>query len=81
MLGDAGRVLVEEHRDLEVGGDALASCCAVSMQTGVSSERSGTNGTTSVAPKRGCAPSCWLRSMSSAAFLTARKAASAIGPS
>ena len=59
----------------------FASFCAVSTHTGMSSERSGTNGQTSVAPKRGWAPSCSLRSMISEAFLIARNAASAIGPS
>src|SRR5580693_3376343 len=37
----------------------------------------GMNGTTSVAPMRGCAPECLVRSISSAAFPTPRRAASA----
>ena len=37
----------------------------------------GIKGTTSVAPMRGCAPECFVRSISSAAFPTPRRAASA----
>src|SRR5580704_5060203 len=37
----------------------------------------GINGTTSVAPIRGCAPECFVRSISSAALPTPRRAASA----
>src|SRR5712692_8692427 len=40
----------------------------------------GTNGTTSVAPMRGCSPRCASRSISCAAHAVARKAASATGP-
>ena len=39
----------------------------------------GTNGQTSVAPKRGCAPLCLLISINSDAFLMSRKAASITG--
>ncbi len=54
---------------------------ATSTQTGISSAPSGTNGTTSAAPKRGWAPSCSFRSMRAAAVSMPRKAASAIAPS
>src|SRR5271155_1166328 len=50
---------------------------ARATQSSMLTPSTGMNGTTSVAPMRGCAPECLVRSISSAAFPTPRSAASA----
>src|SRR6202050_2522889 len=50
---------------------------ARATQSSMLTPSTGMNGTTSVAPMRGCAPECLVRSISSAAFPTPRNAASA----
>src|SRR5580658_5154606 len=50
---------------------------ASATQSSMLTPSTGMNGTTSVAPMRGCAPECLVRSISSAAFPTPRSAASA----
>src|ERR1035438_4862340 len=55
----------------------LPTRTAISAQSSSVTPSMGTNGTTSAAPMRGCAPWCSVRSMSVAARSTERKAASA----
>src|SRR6202142_3407589 len=50
---------------------------ASATQSSIVTPSIGMNGTTSVAPIRGCAPECLVRSINSAAFPTPRRAASA----
>ncbi len=57
----------------------LPTARATSTQSSMVAPDTGTNGQTSVAPKRACSPSCTDMSISSAAFCTARNAASATG--
>ena len=67
-LGTQRGGLVEVDRDLELAPDALAERVRESRRTPPSSlPSSGTNGTTSVAPMRGCSPWCCVRSIRSRA--------------
>ena len=59
-----------------VSATRLPSRRAISTHSCMVTPAIGTNGTTSVAPMRGCSPSCWLRSINSAALVMPRYAAS-----
>ena len=52
------------------------SCAASATQSSIVTPASGMNGQTSVAPMRGCSPSCAVRSMRSRAVAMPRNAAS-----
>ena len=71
-----GCSLVEIHRNLRTAPD-LQSCLRASIAHSAREiPLTGTNGTTSAAPIRGCTPLCRVRSISRAAWMTPRTAAS-----
>ena len=77
----AHRRRVDEHRQPERAEPLAERRAPPARARSMSDWRSATSGTTSATPIRGCAPSCWRRSIRSRATSTAATSASTSGPS
>src|SRR3989442_2119907 len=80
-LSRSGRVAARAYRYTGIASSRptrSASARARATQSSMVTSRTGTNGTTSVAPMRGCSPACRVRSIRSVATRTAASAASTL---